>query len=124
MERFRRLGMGLRHAVPMVQAGCFALRRYTAGYGHVVAQADQGRRLAGAALVAIAVASWPARGDRGSPAQRGLVMGLLSYDVAAAALLTHAALQWDMRGVALWPAVVAHVGLAAWSVIVLRRATS
>src|SRR3990172_12231819 len=47
-------------------------------------------RVAGVALVAIGVASWLARGDRDSTAQRGLIIGLLTYNVAAAALLAYA----------------------------------
>lgn len=78
-------------------------------------------RVAGAALVAISTACWLARVDQDSPAQRGLVIGLLIYDVAAAALLAHAGWQLDMTGIALWPAIVAHVGLGAWSAIVLGR---
>lgn len=71
-------------------------------------------RVAGAALLAIAVACWPARNDPGCPAQRGLLFGVLIYDLAAAALLVYAGLFLDMAGVALWPAVVVHVVLAVW----------
>src|SRR5690242_485504 len=48
-------------------------------------------RVAGAALVAIGFACWKARNDAGSPAGRGLVCGLLLYNVATAAILTVAA---------------------------------
>jgi hypothetical protein len=73
-------------------------------------------RVTGAALLAIGVASWLARGDKESPAQRGLVIAVLIYDGAAAALLGYAGLALSMAGIALWPAVVLHVALAIWCV--------
>ena len=77
-------------------------------------------RVAGAALLAIGVACWPARNDAGSPARLRLLSGVLIYDLAAAALLAHAGLFMKMAGIALWPAVVAHGVLAAWCVACLR----
>src|SRR5262249_15005260 len=71
-------------------------------------------RVLGAALLAIAVACWLARGDPGSPAQRGLVIGVLVYDAGGGSLLAYAALGLGLSGVVLWPAVVLHVALAAW----------
>jgi hypothetical protein len=77
-------------------------------------------RVAGAALLAIGVACWVGRGDRFGPAQLGLIMGVLVYDVAAAVLLGYAGLVLGMVGLALWPAVVLHGGLAIWCVTCLR----
>jgi len=71
-------------------------------------------RVLGAALVALGLASWLARDDSRSPASRGLLAGLLFYDAGAAALLVLAGLGPELRGIALWPAVVAHAALAAW----------
>ena len=76
-------------------------------------------RLAGAALLAIGVACWLARNDHGRTAQRGLLTGLLVYDVAAAALLAYAGLALSMVGLALWPAVVLHAALAIWCILCL-----
>jgi hypothetical protein len=73
-------------------------------------------RVAGAALCGIGIASWQARADRRTPAQVGLLTGILLYDVAAAGLLGYAGVALDMAGVALWPAVVLHAALAAWCV--------
>jgi hypothetical protein len=70
-------------------------------------------RVAGGALVAIGVACWLARNDRG-PAQRGVLTGVLIYDVTAAALLAYSGSSLGMAGVALWPAVALHAGLALW----------
>jgi hypothetical protein len=72
-------------------------------------------RIAGAALLAIGVASWLARGDERSAAQVGLLIGILIYDVGAAGLLAYAGLGLGMVGLALWPAVAIHAALAVWS---------
>jgi hypothetical protein len=71
-------------------------------------------RLAGSALLAIGVSSWLARGDRQGRAQRGVLVGILIYDGAAAALLAYAGLVLSLTGVLLWPAVALHTALAAW----------
>jgi hypothetical protein len=76
-------------------------------------------RVAGAALLALGVASWLARNDERSPAQLGLLIGVLIYDAAAAALLGYAGIVLGMDGIVLWPAVVIHTGLAVWCVVCL-----
>src|SRR5215213_8645821 len=65
-------------------------------------------RIAGAALLAIGVASFLARTDATLPGQRGLLTGILLYDVLVALLLVYAGLVLQMAGLALWPAVVLH----------------
>jgi hypothetical protein len=77
-------------------------------------------RVGGAALLAIGVACWLARNDHGSPAQWGLLAGVLIYDAAAAALLAYAGLGLGLVGLALWPAVVFHTALAVWCVACLQ----
>jgi hypothetical protein len=79
-------------------------------------------RVAGAALLAIGVACGVGR----DPARLDLLLGVLVYDAAAALLLLYAALAAGWVGVALWPAVVLHLGLAAWCVVCLAtgRATT
>jgi hypothetical protein len=49
--------------------------------------------------------------------QRGLLTGVLIYDLAAAAVLAYAGLFLDMAGLALWPAVALHAALAFWCVV-------
>jgi hypothetical protein len=71
-------------------------------------------RIAGAALLSIGVACWSARNDMQSSAQRGLLIGVFIYDVAAAAILVLAALIANLIGVALWPAVALHAALGIW----------
>jgi hypothetical protein len=77
-------------------------------------------RLAGAALLALGVASWLGRrAERGS-ARQGLLSGLLIYNGAAAALLVYAGLGLSMVGIALWPVVVLHTAMAGWCVLCFR----
>jgi hypothetical protein len=71
-------------------------------------------RIAGAALLALGVACWAGRSDGRSATHRGLLTGVLIYDVAAAAILAYAGLASGLAGVALWPAVALHTALAAW----------
>ena len=68
-------------------------------------------RIAGAALIALAVACWQARnGERGSPAT-GVVQAMLFYNFVAAMVLVYAGIRLDLRSAMLWPAIVLHVGL-------------
>jgi len=71
-------------------------------------------RILGAALLAIGTASWMARTDTLTPAQLGLLYGILVYDAAAALLLAFAGIALKMVGVLLWPAVALHAILAIW----------
>jgi hypothetical protein len=68
-------------------------------------------RVAGAALLALGVASWL---GRSAPAPRGLIAGLLVYNATVAGLLVYARAGLDMAGLALWPVVVLHAAMAAW----------
>jgi hypothetical protein len=77
-------------------------------------------RIAGAALLAIGVTSALARDDATTPAQRGVVVGILTYDVLVALLLAYAGLAGQMAGQALWPAVVLHTVLTIWCILCLR----
>jgi len=68
-------------------------------------------RIAGAALIALAVASWRARnGERGSPAT-GVVEAMLFYNFAAGMVLIYAGIRLELRSALLWPAIVLHLGL-------------
>jgi hypothetical protein len=76
-------------------------------------------RIAGAALVSLAIACWQARnGERGSSAT-GVVEALLFYNFAAAIVLGYAGIRLDLRSALLWPAIVLHLGLGAWCVLTL-----
>jgi riboflavin transporter FmnP len=71
-------------------------------------------RIAGAALLALAIACWQARnGELGSPAT-GVVQAMLFYNFAAALVLVYAGIRLDLRSALLWPAIVLHLGLGVW----------
>ncbi len=74
-------------------------------------------RMAGAALVAIAVACWQARnGERDSPAT-GVVEAILFYNFAAAFVLVYAGVRLGLRSAVLWPTILLHLGLGAWCLL-------
>jgi hypothetical protein len=73
-------------------------------------------RVAGVALLALAVACWLARDDTHSRAARGLVAAMFLYNVAVAALLAFAGVGLGLRGIALWPTVILHAAMAIWCV--------
>ena len=77
-------------------------------------------RVAGAAIIAIAISSGAARADAGGPALRAVLAGILVYDVTVAAVLVSADLRLGLNGVLLWPAVLAHAVLAIWCALCLR----
>ena len=71
-------------------------------------------RIAGAALIALAIACWQARdGDRESPAT-GVVEAILFYNFAAAMVLVYAGIRLELRSSVLWPAIVLHLSLGIW----------
>ena len=77
-------------------------------------------RVLGGALAAVAVACWAVRYH----APPLMLIAILVYDVAAAVVLGVAGADGGMVGIALWPAVAAHVGLAGWCILCLAGARS
>jgi hypothetical protein len=90
------------------------------GVEQATAEATLVGRVAGAALLAIGVASWMARADTFTPAQRGLLTGILIYDAVASMLLAFAGAVLKLISVLLWPAVALHAILAIWCLSCLR----
>ena len=78
-------------------------------------------RVAGAALLAIAVACWLARHDGQSHAARGIVGGLVIYNAVVVAVLAYAGTALGLASGGLWPAAAIHAVMAAWCVTRLRR---
>ena len=76
-------------------------------------------RIAGAALVALAIACWQARsGERVSPAS-GVVEAMSFYNFAAAMVLVYAGIRLELRSALLWPAIVLHLCLGVWCFSIL-----
>ena len=71
-------------------------------------------RVCGAAMLAIGVACWFARDDRGSRSQHGLLWAMLIYNVGTCIVLAFAGLELQMAGVGLWPAVGLHGLMTIW----------
>lgn len=76
-------------------------------------------RVAGAALLAIGVICWLARDHGHSPAGQALIGGLLTYNIAAAAVLGFAGIASAANGAAIWPGTAAHAGLAVFCLVAL-----
>jgi len=75
-------------------------------------------RVAGAALLALALVSWSARNEDFSSAATGIVAGLLLYNAGAGAVLAYAGIGLRLLGIGLWPAVALHVAMAVWCLAV------
>ena len=76
-------------------------------------------RIAGAALVALAIACWQARnGERGS-SSTGVVEATLFYNFVATILLVYAGTRLDLHSALLWPAIVLHFCLGVWCLLSL-----
>ena len=78
-------------------------------------------RLVGAALLALGVACWLARGDAESRAARGLIAAMVVYNLGAVGLFLFAGIGLRLHGIALWPAAVLYAAMAVWCVACLRR---
>jgi len=76
-------------------------------------------RVAGVALIGLAVACRFARNDAKSNAAKGLVIAMALYNLAIPILLVYAALGLQISGIGLWPVVMVHLAMLAWSILSL-----
>ncbi|HZJ16074.1 MAG TPA: hypothetical protein VFD27_13560 [Chthoniobacteraceae bacterium] len=78
-------------------------------------------RVGGMGLLTLAVAAWFALHDSQSCAARGLASAMVLYNLGAALILGAAGLRSAPVGIALWPVVLLHAGMAAWCATQLLR---
>ena len=78
-------------------------------------------RFAGVILLAVGIACWVERNHSESRGAIGLIVALLVYDVSVVVLLLLARLGEHLSGVALWPVVFLHSGLASMVVILSQK---
>jgi hypothetical protein len=86
-------------------------------------------KVAGCALVALALLCWLARNDTQSAAARGIVWGMTAYNLGVIAVLCIFALgpaalppgQSQTVGMLLWPAVVLHTVMSTWCGLCLAK---
>ena len=78
-------------------------------------------RVAGAALLALALACWRARDDEQNRARSGIVSGMLLYNAVVVMVLADAGIVLHLSGIALWPAVVLHAAMAVWCLVCLIK---
>lgn len=78
-------------------------------------------RVAGAALLALALACWRARNDEQSQARSGIVSGMFLYNAVTVMVLTDAGIVLHLSGIGLWPAVVLHAVMGVWCLVCLIK---
>ena len=79
-------------------------------------------RLAGAVLVALAIACWFLRKELQASIMVKLMAG---YNIFTIILLVYASMVDKLYGFALWPTVIIHAGLLLWCITsLLKRATN
>jgi len=71
-------------------------------------------RLAGAAIIGLAISCWQARDAERNGAALGIVSAMLFYNIAAAALLVYGGVRLGLQSIFIWPTIVLHSALALW----------
>ena len=77
-------------------------------------------RVAGVALVALALTCWLTRHEGLSRAARGLVAAMALYHTGVAMVLAYASIGLALSGVGLWPTVLFHAGMIVWCLKTVR----
>jgi len=78
-------------------------------------------RVAGIALLALAVACWLLRNEGGSRAARGMVGAMLLYNGGGTGVLLYAGPGLGLYGTGFWPAVLVHAVMAVWCLLSLLQ---
>jgi hypothetical protein len=76
-------------------------------------------RLAGVALIALALACWLLRNEGRSRAMEGLVWAVLLWNGGAAGVLLYAGPGLGLFGPGFWPGVLLHTAMAVWCLLAL-----
>lgn len=78
-------------------------------------------RVAGAALLALALICSRASNEERNRATSSIVAGMLLYNAVTVLVLADAGLILHLSGIALWPAVVLHAAMAVWCLVCLLK---
>lgn len=70
-------------------------------------------RLAGAAIIGLAIACWHSRGLERNAA-KGVVTAMLFYNIGAALVLAYGGIQLGLQSAFIWPIMLTHAALAIW----------
>ena len=73
----------------------------------------------GAVLLSLSVVCWLAGNAPESSLAYGVVKTMLFYDAVAALILLSVRMSLGLSAILLWPAVVIHLALGAWCIVVL-----
>lgn len=76
-------------------------------------------RLAGAAIVALAISCWQARNAEPTGPGFAIVSAMLFYNIAAAALLAYGGVRLGLQSSFIWPTIVLHSALGLWCGVLL-----
>lgn len=74
-------------------------------------------RLAGAALLTLAIACWQTRNSERGGAATGIVAAMLFHNEAAGFLLVYASIRLGLQSTLMWPVFVLHQILAVWCLV-------
>ena len=76
-------------------------------------------RIAGAALIALAIACWQGRDAERNGAALGILAAMFFYNIAVAALLAYGGVRLGLQSMFIWPTIVLHSALSLWCGILL-----
>ena len=76
-------------------------------------------RIAGVAVVALAISWWLARDDEQSHTLRGVVGGMLVFNAGVVIVLGYAGIVLGLSTILLWPFILIHLAMAVWCAVEL-----